>query len=200
MNESRGGCILDSAEIKMMRVKQILVTNGILLITLPLIFSMIFFLEISMSTYFFILAFLVLIQAAAGVVRGYSTKSIIPIFEQVATYEKEKMGIEWKKQRKSSIVSSFIVSIVMFLNWLMSLESPSNMVELDFSFILIISVILIVLINIGLLVHIRKVDGSNSQQDMKGYTLKTNLIGIVIGIVFAILFIIISLLYVMSKV
>ena len=191
---------MDSADIKMMRVKQILVTNGILLITLPIIFSMIFFLEISMSTYFFILAFLVLIQAAAGVVRGYSTKSIIPIFEQVATYEKEKMGIEWKKQRKSSIVSSFIVSIVMFLNWLMSLESPSNMVELDFSFILIISVILIVLINIGLLVHIRKVDGSNSQQDMKGYTLKTNLIGIVIGIVFAILFIIISLLYVMSKV
>src|SRR5690606_40468387 len=85
-------------------------------------FSMIFFLEISMSTYFFILAFLVLIQAAAGVVRGYSTKSIIPIFEQVATYEKEKMGIEWKKQRKTSIASSFFVSIVMFLNAMMSLE------------------------------------------------------------------------------
>lgn len=198
MNESRGGCILDSAEIKMMRVKQILVTNGILLITLPLIFSMIFFLEISMSTYFFILAFLVLIQAVAGVVRGYSTKSLIPIFEQVATYEKEKMGIEWKKQRKSSIVSSFLVSIVMFLNAMMSLDSPSNMVEIDFSFILLITAIVFVLINIGLLIHIRKVDGSNSQQDLKGYTLKTNLIGIVIGIVSAIIILVISLLYVMS--
>lgn len=198
MNESRGGCILDSADIKMMRVKQILVTNGILLITLPIIFSMIFFLEISMSTYFFILAFLVLIQAAAGVVRGYSTKSLIPIFEQVATYEKEKMGIEWKKQRKSSIVSSFLVSIVMFLNAMMSLDSPSNMVEIDFSFILLITAIVFVLINIGLLIHIRKVDGSNSQQDLKGYTLKTNLIGIVIGIVSAIIILVISLLYVMS--
>src|SRR5690606_9913910 len=197
MNESRGGCILDSAEIKMMRVKQILVTNGILLITLPLIFSMIFFLEISMSTYFFILAFLVLIQAAAGVVRGYSTKSIIPIFEQVATYEKEKMGIEWKKQRKTSIASSFFVSIVMFLNAMMSLESTFE-VDFSFIFILIITAIVFVLINIGLLIHIRKVDGSNSQQDMKGYTMKTNLIGIVIGIVSAIIILVISLLYVMS--
>src|SRR5690606_23916540 len=198
MNESRGGCILDSAEIKMMRVKQILVTNGILLITLPLIFAMIFILEISMPIFFFILAFLVLIQAAVGVVRGYSTKSLIPLYEQVATYEKEKMGIEWKKQRKSSIVSSFLVSIVMFLNAMMSLDSPSNMVEIDFSFILLITAIVFVLINIGLLIHIRKVDGSNSQQDLKGYTLKTNLIGIVIGIVSAIIILVISLLYVMS--
>nr|WP_144929114.1 hypothetical protein [Paenibacillus bovis] len=188
---------MDASEIKMMRVKQILVTNGILLITLPIIFSMIFFLEISMSTYFFILAFLVLIQAAAGVVRGYSTKSIIPIFEQVATYEKEKMGIEWKKQRKTSIASSFFVSIVMFLNAMMSLESTFE-VDFSFIFILIITAIVFVLINIGLLIHIRKVDGSNSQQDMKGYTMKTNLIGIVIGIVSAIIILVISLLYVMS--
>mgnify|MGYP003540645992 CR=1 FL=1 len=100
---------INSFEIKKMRRKQLYVTNAILLTVLIIYGIIIYFNFISFSIFYLILGFIMLIQAIVSFRKGYSTKSFIPIIEKVAIYEKEKMGKEWKKQRKSMSVKIFIL-------------------------------------------------------------------------------------------
>jgi amino acid transporter len=72
-------------------------------------------------------------------------------------------------QRKVGYIWNLILSGLMFLQ----------------SFMLIMVFFLLVMINISLIIHFRKVDRSTSESDMKGYTWESNLIAVAVGIVFA---------------
>lgn len=141
---------------------------------------------------------LVFIQGVFGLIRGDSTKSIIPIFKKVAIYEKQKMGSEWYKQRKVGYVWNLILSCLLLLQFYWNRDSTDNVFQIDLMFMFIMTFFLLVMINISLVIHFRKVDRSTLELDMKGYTWKSNLIAVAVGIVFNLVMIVITLSYMMS--
>lgn len=189
---------METRELKNMRLKQVVITNGILLTAIIIFFLIISVFTITVARVFLVLGVLVLIQGVFGLIRGESTKSIISIFEKVAIYEKQKMGSEWYKQRKVNYVWNLIFSCFLFLQSYWNRDSPDNVFQMELMFLFIMTFILLVMINISLIIHFRKVDRSTSELDMKGYTWKSNLIGVAVGIVFALVMFVVTLFYIFS--
>ena len=189
---------MESTELSNMRLKQVAVTNGLILTAMIIFFTIINVFTIAFAYYFLVLGVLVFIQGVFGFIKGDSTKSIIPIFEKVAIYEKQKMGSEWYKQRKVGYVWNLVLSCLLLLQSYWNRDSTDNVFQVDLMFMLIMTFFLLVMINISLIIHFRKVDHSTSELDMKGYTWKSNLIAVTLGIVFALVMIVITLSYIMS--
>ena len=189
---------MESTELSNMRLKQVAVTNGLILTAMIIFFTIIYVFTIAFAYFFLVLGVLVFIQGVFGFIKGDSTKSIIPIFEKVAIYEKQKMGSEWYKQRKVGYVWNLVLSCLLLLQSYWNRDSTDNVFQVDLMFMLIMTFILLVMINISLIIHFRKVDHSTSELDMKGYTWKSNLIAVALGIVFALVMIVITLSYIMS--
>ena len=108
------------------------------------------------------------------------------------------MGSEWYKQRKVGYVWNLILSCLLLLQSYWNRDSTDNVFQIDLMFMFIMTFFLLVMINISLVIHFRKVDRSTSELDMKGYTWKSNLIAVAVGIVFALVMIVITLSYIMS--
>jgi hypothetical protein len=87
-------------KLKKMRRKQFIVTNALLITAIIIYFIIIPNLNVTGTQFFLILGVILLLQAIFGFFKADSTKSLFSIFEQVAIYEKEKMGEEWKKHRR----------------------------------------------------------------------------------------------------
>ncbi|KGR78894.1 hypothetical protein CD29_09475 [Ureibacillus manganicus DSM 26584] len=189
---------MDRKNLRNMRLKQTAVLNGLLLFVMILYFLITNFFIISFSQFFLVLGILVLIQGVFGLVKGDSTKSIFPILEKVAIYEKQKMGKEWYKQRKVSYIWSLVLSCILFLQSFTNRGYTGNVVQLDFKLMIIMTFVFLTMLNISLMIHNRKVDRSVSELDMKGYTWKSNIIAVAIGIVFAFVMIFFTIFYIMS--
>ena len=189
---------MESTELSNMRLKQVAVTNGLILTAMIIFFTIINVFTIAFAHYFLVLGVLVLIQGVFGFIKGDSTKSIIPIFEKVAIYEKQKMGSEWYKQRKVGYVWNLILSCLLLLQSYWNRDSTDNVFQIDLMFMFIMTFFLLVMINISLIIHFRKVDRSTSELDMKGYTWKSNLIAVAVGIVFALVMFVITISYIIS--
>ena len=189
---------MEREAVKKLRKRQLILTNILLLLILSLYFFIVLVFALSTVQMNTIVAVCLFLYALYGYVRKNKATSFIPTFEKVAIYEKEKMGEEWNKQRKTNVVSLFILSGIMLLNAFISqgIEDAALTIEL-LPPILILLVIIVLVTNVFLMIHIRKVDRSRSQTDFAGYTLQTNLIGIVasIGIVF-VMFILILLYFI----
>ncbi|WP_010677596.1 hypothetical protein [Bacillus timonensis] len=186
-------------EIRNMRVNQILLTNGTMLTVFIIFYTLITIFPIR-TTYFFIaIAVMILIQAIYGFIKRDSTNSFIPFLEKVAIYEKQKMGNEWSKTRRAGNGWSVVLSIVMFLQFYISLDYDDNYFEFEPKIMLIITLMIFVLTNISMLLHFRKVDRSTSESDMKGYTWKSNLIGAVAGILFGLAIFVMTIYFIISK-
>ncbi|MED4531805.1 hypothetical protein [Metabacillus fastidiosus] len=188
---------MELIEIKKMRTKQIVVTNGLLLSALILYFILVSYLHITFTGLFLILGAIILIQAIASILKGDSTKSFIPIFEKVANYEKEKMGIEWRRQRKMSYIWNILLSGWMFLQSYWSRDS-SDPISIDVTLTILFIIFITAIINISLITYIRKIDRSTSGSDIKGYTWKSSLIAVAVGLGFGIVVFALTILYVMS--
>ncbi|MFZ3580066.1 hypothetical protein [Virgibacillus sp. DJP39] len=190
---------MELTDLRKMRGKQIAVTNGLILTLLTIYFVMISVLDVTFSVLFLILGISILIQAILGFLKSDSTKSFIPIFEQVANYEKQKMGREWNKQRRMGFIWNLILSGLMFMQYYFSRGSTDHVFQIDFTFMFVITLIALGLINISLFLHIRKVDRSTSELDMKGYTWKSSLVAVVVGVVLAVASIAFIMFYILSN-
>jgi hypothetical protein len=188
---------MDNAERKKMRTKQVIATNVILLISITVYFIVFNMFEVTSFQFFALLGIIMLLQAITGLIKGDSTSSFIPVFEQVARYEKQKMGDEWFKQRKMNHIWRFIVSGMMFLQAYWNRNTSDNMIQVDISFLLILALLIFAIINTSQYLHIRKVDRSASHIDMKGYTRKSTLMAIAAGIAISTVFIIVTISYVL---
>lgn len=153
---------------------------------------------IKVAHFFFVLGGLILFQSIFGFIKGDSTKSFIPIFEKVAIYEKQKMGVEWCKEQKTGNVCRLVLSGFMFLQSYIYRDLPYQIFEIDLIFLLVMVFFLLVLINVSLIIRFKRIDPSTSELDLKGYTKESNLIGGVFGIVFALIVFIISIIYIIS--
>ncbi|MDR7071609.1 hypothetical protein [Fictibacillus barbaricus] len=185
-------------EVKKMRRKQFIVTNALLLTFIIIYFLIIPNLNVTSEQFFLILGMILLIQAIFGFSRANTTKSFFSIFEQVAIYEKEKMGIEWKKQRKMNSLWILITSGLMFLQAYLNRGLTGKVLQIDFRFMFIMFLFVVVLTNISLILHVRKVDRSRTELDMKGYTYKSNVMAIIFGICSGIVFIVFSIFYLLK--
>lgn len=189
---------MEPQELSNIRLKQVAVTNGLIVTAILIFFIVTNVFTFTFAHYFLFLGVLILIQAIFGFIKGDSTKSFIPIFEKVAIYEKQKMGSEWYKQRKVGYIWNLILSGLMFLQSYWNRGSTDNIFQIEPVFMFIMVFFLLVMINISLIIHFRKVDRSTSELDMKGYTWKSNLIAVAVGIVFALLMFVITLSYIIS--
>jgi hypothetical protein len=81
---------------------------------------------------------------------------------------------------------------------LLTWDSTDNIFQIEIMFMFIMTFFLLVMINISLIIHFRKVDRSSSELDMKGYTWKSNLIAIAVEITFALVMMISTISYIIS--
>ena len=189
---------MESTELSNMRLKQVAVTNGLILTAIIIFFIVTNVFTIKFAQFFLVLGVIILIQSIFGFIKGDSTKSFIPIFEKVAIYEKQKMGSEWYKQRKVSYIWNLILSGIMFLQSYWYRDSTDNTFQIEPVLMFIMVFFLLIMVNISLVIHFRKVDRSTSESDMKGFTWQSNLIGVAIGIVFVLIMFVITLFYIFS--
>lgn len=189
---------MESKEISNMRLKQVAVTNGFILAMIIILFTVINVFTIKFAHFFFVLGLLVLIQSIYGFVKRDSTKSLIPIFEKIAVYEKQKMGNEWYKEKRGGDIWRLILSGFLFFQSYMYRDFPYQTFEIDLIFGLVMVLFLVVFINVSLIIRFKRIDRSTSEVDMKGYTKESNIIGGAIGILFTLIVFIIAIIYVFS--
>lgn len=192
-----GDAQMNDKEISSMRLKQLLVTNILIIISVILFFTVVKIASISGSQFPFIVGILLAFQGIVGLVRGDTTKSLIPIFEKVAVYEKGKMGSEWYKERKTTFIWNIILGGFMFMQSYWNRRMPEQPFEWEIAFLITFLFIVLLVINIASIIRFRKIDSSISSNEFKGYTRKSNVIGVVIGIVFAIILGIITVSFVL---
>ena len=190
---------INSFEIKKMRRKQLYVTNAILLTVLIIYGIIIYFNFISFSIFYLILGFIMLIQAIVSLRKGYSTKSFIPIIEKVAIYEKEKMGKEWKKQRKSMWILNYFLSGLFFFQSYLHQNYSTSEIEFDLPFMVSLILLIFGLINVSMYIHFRKVDKATTELDLKGYTWKSFGISIILGLLSAFVIVTVTIFYVLNS-
>lgn len=191
---------MEATEIKSMRIKQMVVSNAIIITVFIAFFSMAKIFTISFTLFYLVVAVLILIQALYRIIKSDSTKSLIPIYEKVAVYEKQKLGGEWNKQRKAGNITSLILSAIFLLNALVSWGSPSNFSEIDALLLCLLCLFIIIVINISMLFHINKIDSTKSQQEFKGYTWKSHLIGTFIGVLLSFVILTFIIAYAMATI
>lgn len=141
-----------------------------------------FLFTIAFSTLFLILGIFVLFQAIKSLLMGDSRKAVIPFFEEVAIYEKRKMGKEWLKRRRMETMTQFILSVFLFFQYLLAKDS-GIMVDSDLTIVTAISLVGLFLLNAGL-------HQATMEAELKGYIWKSNLLSLGIGATLIVLLII----------
>ena len=73
---------MELTELSNMRLKQVVVTNGLILTAMIIFFIIANVFTITSAHFFLVLGVLILIQSVFGFIKGESTKSFISIFEK----------------------------------------------------------------------------------------------------------------------
>lgn len=128
---------MESKELSNMRLKQVAFTNGLILVFIITLFTVINVFTIKFTHFFFFLGLLILIQSIFGFIKGDSTKSFIPIFEKVAIYEKQKMGSEWYKEQRTGNIWRLVLSGFMFFQSYMYRDLTDQIFEIDLIFLFV---------------------------------------------------------------
>lgn len=171
---------MEQAALKKMRTKQIAVSNLIAVILIIAFYMMIQIVEIRFTHFFLCLGILMLLQSIYGFIKKGSTKSFIPIYEQIAIYEREKLGEEWEKEQRMDNVWKLIMSGLMFFQSF-SFQNVSNpFFDIQPMFLLFLLITALALINISMLFRFRKIDRS-TEGELIGYTKESNIMAIALG-------------------
>ncbi|MEH6986329.1 hypothetical protein [Cytobacillus firmus] len=177
---------MGSSEIGKLRVRQILWMNGAIIAVLGISFAVITFMEITLFHMFLFLGVLLFVQSLARFIRHDSASSIIPALDQIAKYEKEKMGSEWRKQRSAGSISSLLVSGICFLNAYLHFKS-NILLTIEPMFLFFLTIAILAMTNISMVIHSRKVEGAQSPADFTDYTWISSARAIIIGLSYGLL-------------
>ncbi|WP_156499216.1 hypothetical protein [Fictibacillus phosphorivorans] len=176
--------IMRAEEIKEMRRKQFMMLNIVIILIMYVVFLLIMLADMTYASLYFLLGVVAFMNGLIGLLKKESTKYLLLIFEKVATYEKKKMGKEWEKQRRLSYFMNISLSIIMFFQVYLHRNSIDKVLQLDWPILLLVTIWILAVVNIGLFFHVRNVDCSSPNL---WYTRKKNLFIISIGIFFVIL-------------
>ncbi|PIK26692.1 hypothetical protein [Bacillus pumilus] len=172
---------MEQATLKKMRIKQIAASNLIAGIMIVAFFILIQISEIRFTHFFFCLGILMLLQSIFGFIKKGSTKSFIPLFEQVAIYEKTKLGKEWEKEQRTENIWKLILSGLMFFQAFSFQNVTNPFFDIEPIFLIFLLVIALALINVSMLFRFRKIDRSTEEHELKGYTKVSNMMAIALG-------------------
>jgi hypothetical protein len=191
---------MDYSTLKKLRIKQLLLLNGLSLSGFTVFFIIINTSGISLKWLFTIIPIILLLQTGVGLFRWNSTRTLIPIMDEIIQYEKQKMGNEWKKQQRVAAIINLLVAAAMFFiafNQPPSRPQPLSVSALDFSMIFVFTILII---NFSSIMHIRRVDRSSAPAELKGYAVKTTIMAVLAGIGLAVAIILLSFFSVVSKI
>ena len=73
---------MESTKLSNLKLKQVAVTNGLVLTAIIIFFVVTNVFTIQFAQFFLVLGVIILIQSIFGFIKGDSTKSFIPIFEK----------------------------------------------------------------------------------------------------------------------
>ncbi|EDW19961.1 hypothetical protein FO510_18010 [Bacillus pumilus] len=178
---------MEQAALKKMRTKQLTACNliaGIMIVTFSIFFQT---LHIQLTHLFFCLGLVMLVQSILGFLKKKSTKSFIPIFEQVAIYEKEKLGKEWEKEQRTENISRVVLSGLMFLQSFSFQDVTNPFFEIQPAFLFFLLAMFLVIMNVSMLFRFRKIDRSIEEHELQGYTKESNMMGLALGLLSAII-------------
>lgn len=177
---------MEQAILKKMRRKQIAVSNlivGIMIVPFFILFQMS---DIRFTHFFLCLGSIMLFLSIYGFIKKGSTKSFIPIFEQIAIYEKEKLGEEWEKEKRSENISRVVLSGLMFLQSFSFQDVTNPFLNMQPILLLFLLFVTLALINLSMLYRFRKIDRS-TEGELKGFTKESNMMSLVLGLLSAII-------------
>ncbi|MEH7793317.1 hypothetical protein [Bacillus safensis] len=187
---------MEQAALKKMRTKQVVTSNLLFGMMILIFFILIQKVEIQFTYFFLCLGIFMLLQGIYGLIKKGSTKSIIPIFEQVAIYEKEKLGKEWEKEQRVENVWKLILSGLMFFQSFSFQTMQDPFFHIEPKFLIFLFVMALALINISMLFRFKKIDRS-TEGELTGYTKESNIMAIALGfltVIIIFIFIVIFLL------
>jgi hypothetical protein len=173
---------MEHPDIKKLRIKQVVSMNILYIVCFTALFVVVNTYGLTLQGLFLIVAILVLLQTVMIIIRMKSSRIIIPIIDEAVQYEKMKMGNEWFKQQRVGITMNLFYSAFLFFMVFIQPSSPAtpiNLSSLDYSVIIAFTLLII---NLSMIMHIRKVDRSAAPADLRGYTMKTTFMAVLAGI------------------
>ncbi|MGD6943178.1 hypothetical protein ACQCT6_14260 [Cytobacillus gottheilii] len=183
---------MDTNQISNMRLKQAGTINILILVLLALFFLIVNVFTLTFSQFYLTAGVLVLIQGLFGLLKRDSTRSLFPILEQAAQYEKEKMGSEWYKYKRTGHIWSLVLGCMFVLQSVLFSDTGDSVFHVDTVLMLIIAFTVFIMINISLIIHFRKVDQASTPVEFQGYTRKTYAVAFGVGIALGVLLIFFS--------
>ncbi|GLF84735.1 MULTISPECIES: hypothetical protein [Bacillus] len=178
---------MEQAALKKMRTKQIAVSNLLVGLMIIVFFMLIQIFKIQLTHFLFCLGLLILLQGILGFIRKGTTKSFIPILEQVAIYEKKKLGKEWEKEKWLDNVWKVVLSGIMFIQSFTFQNVDNTFSDVEPALIIFLFLMVLAILNISMLFRFRKIDRSTEEQELQGYTKESNMMGLVLGLLSAII-------------
>ncbi|GMG77804.1 hypothetical protein [Bacillus safensis] len=173
---------MEQAALKKMRTKQIIVSNLITGIMIVAFYILIQLSGIRFTHFFLCLGIIMLFLSIYGFIKKGSTKSFIPIFEQIAIYEKEKLGEEWEKEKRTENISRVVLSVLMFLQSFSFQDVTIPFLSIQPILLLFLLFVTLALINVSMLYRFRKIDRSTEAHGLKGFTKESNMMAMALGL------------------
>lgn len=137
--------------------------------------------DIRFTHFFLCLGIIMLFLSIYGFIKKGSTKSFIPIFEQIAIYEKEKLGEEWEKEKRTENISRVVLSVLMFLQSVSFQDVTNPFLNIQPILLLFLLFVTLALINVSMLYRFRKIDRS-TEGELNGFTKESNMMSMVLGL------------------
>lgn len=183
-----GSGVVERQQIRLLRRKQYVIQNVSLLIVLVVTGCLEFFLQ-SPRTFSIVVGITYVCLNLLNRIIGKGSYglyvTLFPSMESLVQYEKEKLGIEGEKIKQRNALFTLLPVVVLFGQ---ALVGPSLKFRLSdkvfLRFYIPFMLMLIIVINIGSYLHVRKVD-NEEQGELIGYADKVLTYGIVGGIILA---------------
>ncbi|SDN61676.1 hypothetical protein [Alkalicoccus daliensis] len=161
-----------AAEIKRLRISQLIAINCINMSALALIFYTLTAYSQTFTPFLYLLSISMFIFHIVQYERASSTKRMLPVFHKAAEYEKAKLGEEFEKEQKTKAVSGFGAAGLIFLLALFS-HSPGA-VSLHTEFLALYILIPFIVGNIAIWKRFSRIDQAGGPEDLEGETARTH--------------------------
>ncbi|NIK11656.1 hypothetical protein [Alkalibacillus almallahensis] len=189
---------LPESDLKQMRTKQILVTNALFILLMAIFVVLVTLVDMRMTLFFLVLGVSLLSQSIVGFIKKQPIKSLVPIFNRVANYEQQKLGDEWEKQRKIGHFTNLLVSMLMLFQAYIYHGSKNYYIQMDIIIWAFLLTLFLVVINISMIIHIRKVDRASTKLEFKGYSWRSFLVAFVLAFILVFVIIAFIIIYAVS--
>ncbi|WP_342462958.1 hypothetical protein NST62_12795 [Ureibacillus sp. FSL K6-8385] len=191
---------MDQKEIQKMRMKQLAVMNFLVLAALAVYYICSSVFTIRTSLFYLAFGIYFVIFAVIRLIKTDSTKSMIPLLEKVAKYEKEKLGDEWYRRRKFEAVLYVILGVLfLFLSFGSGKSAENFFSKPDTLFFIMYTLFFLLMVNILTVLNNQKMDHS-TEAELKGFARKWLLVGAAAALAFAIIIFQLILFYVFSQI